>query len=123
MTPGFDTRSWAQLAIFSGGVASDDDVTSGRAIYALKDTLNGRPLEMDLPQPVIWYEDDDEFGAVVVQAEAHDTEDGETLEVLGLILPSGEEAIAFTDDVDLVDATDPFWVALVDAYADEDPSR
>jgi hypothetical protein len=117
---GFDLESWNKAVVFKGRLATDADVTEGRAIFSLKDTENGRPLEMELPQPVIWYEDDDEFGALVVQAEAHETEDGETLEVLGLLLPNGDEVIAFTDDVDEVDATDPFWVALVEAYVDDD---
>jgi len=56
----------------------------------------------------------------VIQAEAHDTEEGETLEVLGLLLPNGDTVVAFADDVDEVDATDPFWVALIEAYDEFD---
>jgi hypothetical protein len=76
---------------------------------------------MDLPQPVIWWSDDDgEQAAVAVQAEAHETEDGETMEVLGLILPDGAGAVALLDDVDLVDESDPVWRKLVtDAVGDE----
>ena len=35
------------------------------------------------------------------------------MEVLGLILPDGDSAVALLDDVDLVDDTDPTWRALV----------
>ena len=70
---------------------------------------------MDLPQPVIWWADDGEQAAVAVQAESHDSEDGETMEVLGLILPDGEGAVALLEDVDLVDDTDPTWRGLVEA--------
>jgi len=120
MTPPFTTKDWHAVPTFTGRVASQDDVTAGQAVYALSDTFNGRAVEGDFPQPVIWYDDDDEYGALIVQAEAHDTEDGETLEVLGLVLPNGETVVAFADDVDEVDATDPFWVALVEAFDEDD---
>ena len=68
---------------------------------------------MELPQPVIWWEDDGEQAAVIVQAEAHVGSDGEVMEVLGLILPDGGGAVALMDDVDLVDDTDPTWRDLV----------
>ena len=119
MTTPFTTTTWSKVSTFSGRVATQEDVTSGMAVYALSDTFNGQAIEGEFPQPVIWYDDDDEYGALIVQAEAHDTEEGETLEVLGLLLPNGETVVAFADDVDEVDATDPFWVALVEAY-DED---
>ena len=70
---------------------------------------------MDLPQPVIWWSDDGEQAAVVVQAEAHETEDGELMEVVGLILPYGEGMVALLEDVDLVDDSDPVWRDLVEA--------
>ena len=119
MTTPFTTTTWNKVPTFSGRVATQEDVTSGTAVYALSDTFNGQAIDGEFPQPVIWYDDDDEYGALIVQAEAHDTEEGETLEVLGLLLPNGETVVAFADDVDEVDATDPFWVALVEAY-DED---
>jgi len=119
MTTPFTTRDWHAVPTFSGRVATEDDVTAGNAVYALSDTFNGQAVDGEFPQPVIWYDEDDEYGALIVQAETHDTEDGETLEVLGLVLPNGETVVAFADDVDEVDATDPFWVALVEAF-DED---
>ncbi len=118
---GFDAGSWNALATFKGCCATPHDVDGGAAVFALGDTLNGRALPLELPQPVIWWDDEDEKGAVAVQAEAHETEDGETLEVLGLVLPDGRTAIALYEDVDEVDASDPVWVALVeDAYYDEE---
>jgi hypothetical protein len=112
---GFTEHTWDALKVWSGGCASPQDVDDGAAVFALTDTLNGRPLEWMLPQPVIWYEEDEEFAAVVVQAEAHETEAGETLEVLGLVLPTGKTAVAFTEDVEEVDGVDPVWVALIEA--------
>ena len=112
---GFDVDDWTRLAAFTGVVATLDDVQARAAIFALGDTENGRPIDMPLPQPVIWWSDDGEQAAVAVQAEAHDTDDGETMEVLGLILPDGEGAVALLDDVDLVDDTDPTWRDLVTA--------
>jgi hypothetical protein len=84
-------------------------------VFALGDTGNPQVLAMDLPQPVIWW-DDEEAGqaAVVVQAEIHEGPEGEPMEVLGLILPDGGAAVALMDDVDLVDDTDPAWRALVE---------
>ncbi len=112
---GFDTDDWQRLVPFVGRTADLDDVQARKAIFALSDTRNGKPIDMDLPQPVIWWADDGEQAAVAVQAEAHDSEDGETMEVLGLILPDGEGAVALLEDVDLVDDTDPTWRKLVEA--------
>jgi len=112
---GFDTDDWQRLVPFTGRVADLDDVQARKAIFALSDTRNGKPIDMDLPQPVIWWADDGEQAAVAVQAEAHDGDDGETMEVLGLILPDGEGAVALLEDVDLVDDTDPTWRRLVEA--------
>ncbi|MBL7599371.1 hypothetical protein INQ10_25435, partial [Escherichia coli] len=63
--------------------------------------------------------------AVIVQAETHLGNDGEEMQVLGLILPDGEGAVALMEDVDLVDDTDPTWRdqvtrAINPSAADED---
>jgi hypothetical protein len=99
-------------------VATLDDVQAGRAVFALGDTADPQPLDMDLPQPVIWWDEDGEQGAVAVQAEIHTGPEGERLEVLGLILPDGDSAVALLDDVDLVDDTDPTWRELVSGAID-----
>ena len=110
---GYDVDDWMRLKPFAGALATLEDVQRRAAIFALGDTHGGRPIEMELPQPVIWWEDDGEVAAVAVQAEAHRTEDGEIMEVLGLILPDGEGAVALLEDVDLVDDSDPIWRRLV----------
>ncbi len=118
---GFTDTSWAAVPVFHGCCATPHDVDQSAAVFALGDTFNGRAMpDMDLPQPVIWYDDDDEFAAVAVQAEVHETEDGETMEVLGLVLPDGHTVISLLEDVDVVDATDPVWRALLDADAAPD---
>ena len=117
---GFTAETWSALNTFQGRCASPHDVDLGAAVFALGDTFNGKPLDLRLPQPVIWWSDDeDEVGAVAVQAECHETEDGETLEVLGLVLPDGRTAISLLEDCDEVDATDPVWIALVQEAADD----
>ena len=110
---GYDVDDWTRLKAFTGAVATLDDVQSRRAVFALADTTDPRVIDMDLPQPLIWWEDDGEQAAVAVQAETHTSADGEVMEVLGLILPDGDSAVALLDDVDLVDDTDPTWRALV----------
>jgi hypothetical protein len=110
---GYDVDDWQRLAPFTGRVATLDDVERRAAVFALSDTLNARPIDMDLPQPVIWWEEDGEQAAVAVQAEAHETAEGEEMEVLGLILPDGSGVVALMDDVDLVDEADPVWQRLV----------
>lgn len=118
---GYDVDDWTRLKPFQGVLATLGDVQARRAIFALDDTANGRPLDMDLPQPVIWWGDDGEEAAVAVQAETHETEDGEVMEVLGLVLPDGGGAVALLEDVDLVDDSDPVWRKLVtEAIGDED---
>jgi hypothetical protein len=110
---GFDVDDWARLQPFCGAVATLDDVQAGRAVFALAETADPRPLDMALPQPLIWWDEDGEQAAVAVQAERHTGPDGERLDVLGLILPDGGSAVALLEDVDLVDDTDPAWRELV----------
>ncbi|SJM65520.1 hypothetical protein FM111_11290 [Brevundimonas diminuta 3F5N] len=117
---GFDVDDWSRLTPFAGAVATLDDVQAGKAVFALGDTEEARVIDMELPQPVIWWEDDGEQAAVIVQAEAHVGPDGELMEVLGLILPDGGGAVALLDDVDLVDDTDPTWRDLVARAVDMD---
>lgn len=117
---GFDVDDWRRLEPFTGAVATLDDVQARRAIFALVDTVSPRLLDMDLPQPLIWWDDDGEQAAIAVQAEVHGGPDGETMNVLGLILPDGGAAVALMDDVDLVDDTDPAWRDLVARAADAD---
>lgn len=117
---GFDVDDWSRLTPFVGAVATLDDVQAGKAVFALGDTEEARVIDMELPQPVIWWEDDGEQAAVIVQAEAHVGPDGELMEVLGLILPDGGGAVALLDDVDLVDDTDPTWRDLVARAVDMD---
>lgn len=111
---GFDVDDWARLVPFVGRVATLEDVQARRAIFALGETDDARPIEMDLPQPVIWWDEDGEQGAVAVQAESHVSPDGEVMEVLGVILPDGEGVVVLLEDVDLVDDTDPTWRGLVE---------
>lgn len=110
---GFDVEDWTRLKPFVGAVATLDDVQARRAVFALGDTDDPRPIAMDLPQPVIWWDDAGEQAAVVVQAESHLNAEGEAMEILGLILPDGDAVVALMDDVDLVDDTDPTWRDLV----------
>ncbi|WP_339914932.1 hypothetical protein [uncultured Brevundimonas sp.] len=110
---GFDADDWNRLVPFIGAVATLDDVQARRAVFALSDTDDPRTITMDLPQPLIWWDDDGEQAAVAVQAETHLGPDGEEMEVLGLILPDGGGAVALLEDVDLVDDTDPVWRDLV----------
>jgi hypothetical protein len=88
---GYDVDDWSRLKAFTGVVATLDDVQARKAVFALGDTEEPRVIDMELPQPVIWWEDDGEQAAVIVQAEAH----------------------VGSDDVDLVDDTDPTWRDLV----------
>ncbi|PZU74278.1 MAG: hypothetical protein DI531_08950 [Brevundimonas sp.] len=110
---GFDVEDWTRLKPFVGAVATLDDVQARRAVFALGDTDDPRAIAMDLPQPVIWWDDAGEQAAVVVQAESHLNAEGEAMEILGLILPDGDAVVALMDDVDLVDDTDPTWRDLV----------
>lgn len=117
---GFDVDDWSRLKAFAGAVATLEDVQAKRAVFALADTADPRPIAMDLPQPVIWWEADGEQAAIAVQAESHLGPDGEEMDVLGLILPDGDSAVALLEDVDLVDDTDPVWRRLVAEAVDMD---
>lgn len=115
---GYDVDDWSRLTAFIGRVATLEDVQAKRAVFALDDTERPFPLDMDLPQPVIWWEEDGEQAAVAVQAECHTNAEGEEMEVVGLILPDGGAAVALMEDIDLVDDTDPTWRMLVEGAMD-----
>lgn len=112
--PGFSAKTWRSAPTFGGRCATPADVEGAEAVFALGDTLNGRPLPIDKPSPVIWYDEDEEFAALVIQAEAHETDDG-ALEMMGLLLPNGDTAVAPLEDVEFVDDHDPVWLALLEA--------
>jgi hypothetical protein len=111
---GFDVDDWSRLTPFTGRIATLEDVQARTAVFALGDTTALGLIGMELPQPVIWWDDDGEQAAIAVQAEAHINAEGEAMEVLGLILPDGGSALALLEDVDLVDDTDPTWRGLVE---------
>ncbi|RZJ00358.1 MAG: hypothetical protein EON90_07510 [Brevundimonas sp.] len=115
---GYDVDDWSRLTPFIDRIATLEDVQAKRAVFALGDTEDPRPIDMDLPQPLIWWEADGEQAAVAVQAERHIGADDEEMEVLGLILPDGSAVVALMDDVDLVDDTDPVWRDLVERAVD-----
>lgn len=115
---GFDFDDWDRLKPFTGRVATLDDVHAKTAIFALGDTERPYPLDMELPQPAIWWDEDGAKPVVIVQAEAHTNSDDEEMEIYGLILPDGDGAVALSEDVDLVDASDATWRQLVQDYID-----
>jgi len=68
---GYDAEDWSRLTAFTGRIATLDDVQARKAVFALSDTADPRLIDMDLPQPVIWWEADGEQAAVAVQSESH----------------------------------------------------
>ncbi|CAN5253240.1 hypothetical protein BH09PSE2_BH09PSE2_17930 [soil metagenome] len=125
---GYTASSWKTVATFSGRIATQADVETGGAVFALGDTSEGRPLDGSLPQPAMWFENDDSEEAapmadgedapepkavLIVQAEVHETDKG-TLEVLGLLMPDGTTAVGFMDDVDVVEPGDDYWESMVE---------
>ena len=117
---GFDAQTWKDTKAFTGRCAKPEDVEIGGAVFALADTQHGHPIDMALPAPVIWYEEDEQFAALAIQAESHESEQGEELEVLGLILPRGRTAVAFVEDVEFVTDKDHTWLALLEADLEVD---
>ena len=115
---GFDFDDWDRLKPFTGRVATLDDVQAKAAVFALGDTERPYPLDMELPQPAIWWDEDGEKPVVIIQAEAHTNADDEEMEILGLILPDGDGAVALMEDVDFVDAADATWRQLASDYID-----
>jgi hypothetical protein len=114
---GFTAQTWSAVATFTGRVATQADVEAGRAVFALAETYDAQAFDEPLPQPVIWTDEeaDEEFAALIIQAEQHETEEGEQLQVLGLLLPQGRTVVAFTEDVEEVDAANTDWLALLEA--------
>ena len=113
---GFTLESWRAVPTFSGRVAVQADVEAGPAVFATAEPHHAPASVEAWPPPVIWYAAaaDEEFAALIVQAESHQT-DGEELQVLGLLLPDGRTAVAFTEDVEEVSADDGDWLDLLAA--------
>lgn len=119
----YTAQNWKSVPTFSGRIATQDDVNAGAAVFALGDTISGKLVEGSLPQPALWYEDDEEAvdeaeaaeprAVLIVQAETHETDSG-VMEVLGLMLPDGATAVGFAEDVDVAEPDDPFWEGLVE---------
>lgn len=119
--PGFSAFTWRLVRPFDGHCATPTDVEEARAVFALSDTFNGRVMPLEKPAPVVWFGEDEEFAALVIQGEVHETEDGEAMEVLGLLLPNGDTAVALMEDVEMVEESDPAWLSLLEAdLEDED---
>jgi hypothetical protein len=119
--PGFTLANWNKVPVFDGRCATPADVEHAVAVFALADTFNGNSLTLQMPAPVIWYAEDEEFSALVVQAESHETEeDDEPHDFYGLLLPSGGTAVVFAEDLEFVAPDDPVWQALLEADVDED---
>ena len=116
---GYDAQTWKETKAFTGRCARPEDVEAGDAVFALGDTHHGHPIDMGMPAAVIWYDEEEEFAAVVIQAEAHESQTGEELEVLGLLMPRGRTAVAFMEDVEFVEETDHTWQALLEADLEE----
>jgi hypothetical protein len=116
---GYDALTWKEAKAFTGRCARPEDVEAGDAVFALGDTHHGHPIDMGMPAAVIWYDEEEEFAAVVIQAEAHESQTGEELEVLGILLPRGRTAVAFMEDVEFVEETDHTWQALLEADLEE----
>jgi len=117
---GFTASDWRAVAIFEGRCATPDDLEQANAVFALADTINGRPVAMAKPSPVIWHAEHEQFAALVVQAEYHETDDDGALEFLGLLLPDGQTAVVFAEDLEFVAAEDPVWESLLQADSPED---
>jgi hypothetical protein len=115
---GFSAADWREAPVFKDRCAMPLDLEQGDAVFALSDTLNGRPVQMPLPKPVIWYAEDEQYAALVVQAEHHEDQDDGDLEFLGLLLPNGQTAVVVEDDLEFVDTDDPVWLSLLEADSD-----
>lgn len=120
---GFDAATWKLVRPFAAQIATPEDVENAVAVFALSDTLNPQIIQTPKPQPVIWYADE-QFAALLIQAESHQTEDGDEMRVAGLLLPSGSTAVALMEDVEAVEDSDPVWLSLLedDAFDEEDDS-
>ncbi len=53
---GFNPTNWKAVKVWEQGCAMPHDVDAAAAVFALGDTLNGKPLGWTLPQPEAWPE-------------------------------------------------------------------
>ncbi len=95
-----DLKKWRSTPFTEGRAATDDDVSQGRAAFA----VGGEPVEIDLPSCAIVREEGvgEETPVILIQAERLD--DG-TIAV-GYRLLTGGVGIATLDDVELLSEPD-----------------
>jgi hypothetical protein len=95
-----DLKNWRKTPFTEGRSATDDDVTLGRAAFA----VGGEPVELDLPSCAIVREEGvgEETPVILIQAER--LEDGTV--AVGYRMLTGGVGIATLDDVELLSEPD-----------------
>ncbi|HYC89281.1 MAG TPA: hypothetical protein VEO54_08730 [Thermoanaerobaculia bacterium] len=95
-----DLKRWRNTPSVSGRPATDDDVSAGRAVFA----VGGEPVDLGVPSPAIVCEDGigEETPVIVIQAER--IEDGSV--AVGYRLLDGGAGIAPLDDVEFLSEPD-----------------
>ena len=95
-----DLKNWRKTPFTEGRAATDEDVTQGRAAFA----VGGEPVELDLPSCAIVREEGvgEETPVILIQAERLD--DGTV--AVGYRFLDGGTGIASLDDVELLTEPD-----------------
>jgi hypothetical protein len=95
-----DLKKWRDTPHVEGRAATDDDVSEGRAVFA----VGGEPVELDLPSCAIVQEEGVGEPTAVILIQAERLDDG-TIAV-GYRMVDGGSGIATLDDVELLSEPD-----------------
>lgn len=95
-----DMKTWRQTPCVSGRPATDEDVSAGRAVFAVR----GEPVALDLPACAIVTEEDIGEPTPVIVIQAERLEDGTV--AIGYRFLDGGTGIASLDEIELLSEPD-----------------
>jgi hypothetical protein len=111
----YSPEDWKAVSCFSGRPATAEDVDHRRAVFAQGDSPECR-VDMPLPSPLLWTDEDNiRRAGVVVQAELH-SHDSQTV-VLGVVEPDGQENVLLLEDAKLLTEPDGEWFRIAGNYS------
>ena len=103
-----DLGTWRDVPVLTDGVATEEDVRQGRAVFYLQNatSIGARPLPLDLPLCAVLREDDREVPVIVIQAE-----EAEGRTYIGFRFLSGGNGVSTWDELEFLTGPEAFCTA------------
>ena len=100
--PSFEIKSWKDISVISGKIASQSDAENGLAVFYLKNAGNEhKAFEIDLPKLAYLTNEDDDSKELIVVIQAESTEKGI---VIGYRNPNGGNGAGFLYELEFLNS-------------------